>query len=116
MFISVSNPKTLGSSPSRDNNHSLVNGYATATVDVEIFHYPSLAKIIVRLLKFAGYVHYDKSLPGNIFGLILKKQDGCQRCFFNSNQRFLYNLWLGSIYRRLSLFMGDIINRYMCPV
>ena len=29
--------------------------------------------IIAILLKFAGYIHNHKILPGNIFGLILKK-------------------------------------------
>ena len=42
---------------------------------VEIFHYPSRAKTIIsRSLKFAGYVHHYKSLPGNIFGHILKNK------------------------------------------
>ena len=41
---------------------------------VERFHlYRSIEKnIIVSLLKFAGYIHNHKILPGNIFGLILK--------------------------------------------
>ena len=30
--------------------------------------------IIPRLLKFAGYIHNHKILPGNIFGLILKNK------------------------------------------
>ena len=30
--------------------------------------------IIASLLKFAGYIHNHKILPGNIFGLILKKK------------------------------------------
>ena len=41
---------------------------------VERFHrYRSIEKnIIASLLKFAGYIHNHKILPGNIFGLILK--------------------------------------------
>ena len=31
-------------------------------------------KIIPSLLKFAGYIHNHKILPGNIFGLILKNK------------------------------------------
>ena len=30
--------------------------------------------IIASLLKFAGYIHSHKVLPGNIFGLILKNK------------------------------------------
>ena len=30
--------------------------------------------IIASLLKFAGYIHNHKMLPGNIFGLILKNK------------------------------------------
>ena len=30
--------------------------------------------IIASLLKFAGYIHSHKILPGNIFGLILKNK------------------------------------------
>ena len=43
---------------------------------VERFHrYHSNKKIIVaNLLKFAGYIHNHKILPGNIFGLILKSK------------------------------------------
>ena len=43
---------------------------------VERFHrYRSNEKnIIASLLKFAGYIHSHKFLPGNIFGLILKNK------------------------------------------
>ena len=43
---------------------------------VERFHrYRSNKKnIIASLLKFAGYIHNHKILPGNIFGLILKNK------------------------------------------
>ena len=43
---------------------------------VERFHrYCSNKKnIIAKLLKFAGYIHNHKILPGNIFGLILKNK------------------------------------------
>ena len=43
---------------------------------VERFHcYRSNEKnIIASLLKFAGYIHNHKILPGNIFGLILKNK------------------------------------------
>ena len=43
---------------------------------VERFHcYRSNKKnIIASLVKFAGYIHSHKILPGNIFGLILKSK------------------------------------------
>ena len=43
---------------------------------VEIFHrYHSNEKSIIdSLLKFSGYIHNHKILPGNIFGLILKNK------------------------------------------
>ena len=43
---------------------------------VERFHhYRSNEKnIVASLLKFAGYIHNHKILPGNIFGLILKNK------------------------------------------
>ena len=43
---------------------------------VETFHrYRSNEKnIIASLLKFAGYIHNHKILPGNVFGLILKNK------------------------------------------
>ena len=43
---------------------------------VERFHrYRSNEKnIIASLLKFTGYIHNHKILPGNIFGLILKNK------------------------------------------
>ena len=43
---------------------------------IERFHrYRSNEKnIIASLLKFAGYIHNHKILPGNIFGLILKNK------------------------------------------
>ena len=57
---------------------------------VERFHrYRSNEKnIIARLLKFAGYIHSHKILPGNIFGLILQKQDGRHRRFSTLNEDF----------------------------
>ena len=61
---------------------------------VERFHrYCSNEKnIIASLLKFAGYIHNHKILPGNIFGLILKKQDGRQGCLFDFKQGLLLAL------------------------
>ena len=48
-------------------------GVSLTVMCVRFSRYPSLAKtIIVRLLKFAGYVHYFKSLPGNILASFWK--------------------------------------------
>ena len=53
--------------------------------------WPSRAKgIIGRDLKFAEYVPHYKILSKNIFGLILKKQDGRHRRFFVSHEKCLY--------------------------
>ena len=51
---------------------------------VERFHhYHSKEKnIIASLLKFAGYIHNYKILPGNIFGLILKNKMATTSVFF----------------------------------
>ena len=55
------------------------------------FCWPSRAKGIVgRDLKFAVYVPHYTILTGNIFGLILKKQDGRHRHFFVSHEKCLY--------------------------
>ena len=56
---------------------------------LERFHrYRSNEKnIIASLLKFAGYIHSHKILPGNIFGLILKKQDGRHGHFSTSRAK-----------------------------
>ena len=53
---------------------------------VERFHrYRSNEKnVIARLLKFAGYIHNHKILPGNIFGLILKNKMAATCRFFMS--------------------------------
>ena len=53
--------------------------------------WPSRTKgIIGRHLKFAVYVPHYKILTLNIFGLILKKQDGSHGHFFVSHKKCLY--------------------------
>ena len=55
--------------------------------NVEIFSLPSRGQgRIGRLLKFAGYIHNHKILPGNIFGFILKNK---MAVFFNFRQGVL---------------------------
>ena len=51
---------------------------------VERFHHYHSNKenIIASLLKFAGYIHNHKILPGNIFENNFEKQDGRHRRFF----------------------------------
>ena len=59
---------------------------------VERFHrYPSNEKnIIASLLKFAGYIHNHKILPGNIFGLILKNKMAAMGGFLTSSKDFCW--------------------------
>ena len=55
------------------------------------FCWPSGAKGITgRVLKFTGYIYDEKIVTKNIFGLNLKKQDGCHVCFFVSHEKCLY--------------------------
>ena len=58
---------------------------------VERFHrYRSNKKnIIASFLKFAGYIHNHKILPGNIFGLILKNKMALTGVFFYFQQGLL---------------------------
>ena len=44
------------------------------------------------LLKFAGYIHNHKILPGNIFGLILKNKMAATGVFFDFQQGLLVAL------------------------
>ena len=67
--------------------------YSTLIKD---FCWPSRAQgIIDRDLKFARHVPVYKILTGNIFGLILKKQDGRHRCFFVSQKSACISLIIG---------------------
>ena len=45
--------------------------------------------IIATLLKFIGYIHNHKILPGNIFGPF-EKQDGRHRHFFTFSKDFCW--------------------------
>ena len=77
---------------------------------VERFHrYRSNEKnIIASLLKFAGYIHSHKILPGNIFGLILKKQDGHHRRFSTLNKDFWWPSRAKGIISRDLKFAGYV--------
>ena len=57
---------------------------------VERFHrYCSNEKnIIASLVKFAGYIHNHKMLPGNIFGLILKNKMAATGIFSTFSKDF----------------------------
>ena len=57
---------------------------------VERFHHyrPNKKNIIASLLKFAGYIHNHKILPGNIFGLILKNKIAAMGVFLLSAKTF----------------------------
>ena len=47
-----------------------------------------ISNIIAGLLKFAGYIHNHKMLPGNIFGLILKNQMAATGVFSTFSKDF----------------------------
>ena len=47
-----------------------------------------ISNIIASLLKFAGYIHNHKMLPGNIFGLILKNQMAATGVFSSFSKDF----------------------------
>ena len=69
------------------NKMAVMGVFATFSKD---FCWPSRTKgIIARDLKFGGYVPHYKILTGNIFGLILKKQDGHHGPFFVSHEKVL---------------------------
>ena len=56
-------------------NKMAAMGLSLTVICVDIFSSPFSSKnYFVRLLKFAEHVRYDKSLPENIFGLILKNK------------------------------------------
>ena len=59
---------------------------------VERFHrYRSNKKnIIASLLKFAGYIHSHKILPGNIFGLIMKNKMAARDVYSTLNKDFCW--------------------------
>ena len=56
---------------------------------------PRTKGIIGRNLKFTGYVHHYKILTENIFGLILKKQDGHHGRFILVMKRTYNSLIIG---------------------
>ena len=59
---------------------------------VERFHHYCSNKknIIASLLKFAGYIHNHKILPGNIFGLILKNKMATMGIFSTFSKDFCW--------------------------
>ena len=65
--------------------------FVTPPQCVERFHrYRSNEKsIIASFLKFAGYIHNHKILPGNIFGLILKNKMAAMGVFRLSARSFV---------------------------
>ena len=78
---------------------------------VERFHrYRSNEKkIIASLLKFAGYIRNHKILPGNIFSLILKKQDSRHRRFFSTfSKEFCWPSRANGIIGRDLIFVGYV--------
>ena len=67
------------------------------------FCWPFSAKgIIGRDLKFAGYIHHHKILPGNIFGLILKNMMAAMGIFLLSARSFVVPLKQRVLYVEIS--------------
>ena len=77
---------------------------------VERFHhYRSNEKtIIASLLKFAGYIHNHKILPGNIFGLILKNKMAAMGVFSTFSKDFCWPSRAKGIISRDLKFIGYV--------
>ena len=77
---------------------------------VERFHrYHSNKKnIIASLLKFAGYIHNHKILPGNILGLILKNKMAATGVFSTFSKDFCWPSRAKGIIGRALKFTGYV--------
>ena len=77
---------------------------------VERFHrYCSNEKsIIASLLRFAGYIHNHKILPGNIFGLILKNKMAARDVYSTLSKDFCWPSRAKGIIGRDLKFAGCI--------
>ena len=64
--------------------------------------------IIARLLKFAGYIHNHKILPGNIFGLILKDKMVVAGVFLTFSKEFCWPSTAKGIVSRDRKFAGYV--------
>ena len=72
-------------------------------------HYRSNDKnIIARLLKFVGYIHNHKLLPGNIFRLILKNKMVAMSIFSTLSKEFCWPSRLKGIIGRDLKFAGFV--------
>ena len=79
--------------PTYSNGQEMVSIYLIkikiTTKFFKFHHYRSNEKnIIASLLKFAGYIHSHKMLPGNIFWPHFEKQDGHHGRFSTLNKDF----------------------------
>ena len=79
---------------------------------VERFHrYCSNEKnVIASLLKFAGYIHNHKILPGNIFGIILKNKMDARDVYSTLNKDFCWPSRAKGIIGRDLKFAGYVPN------
>ena len=64
--------------------------------------------IIASLLKFAGYIHNHKILPGNIFGLILKNKMATRDVYSTLNEDFCWRSRAKGIIGRDLKFAGYV--------
>ena len=94
---------------------SCIHGFRFVTPPqcVERFHhYCSNEKnIIACLLKFAGYIHNHKILPGNIFGLILKNKMVATGIFSTFSKDFWWPSRAKRIIGRDLKFTGFLITK-----
>ena len=73
------------------------------------YHYHCNEKnIIGSLLKFAGYIHSHKILPGNIFGLILKNKMATTGVFSTFSKDFCWSSRAKGIIGRDLKFTGYV--------
>ena len=86
--------------------------FATPPQCVERFdHYSSDEKnITASLLKFAGYIHNYKILPGNIFGLILKHKMVAMGVFSTFSKDFCWPSRAKDIIGRDLKFTGYVTH------
>ena len=64
--------------------------------------------IIASLLKFAGYIHNHKILPGNIFGLILKNKMAARDIYSTLSKDFCWPSRAKVIMGRVLKFAGYV--------
>ena len=73
-----------------------------------LHHYHSKKNIIASLLKFAGYIHNNKILPGNTFGLNLKNKMAARDVYLTLSKDFCWPCRAKGIIGRDLKFAGYV--------